>query len=511
MDHDEELRRRLVLLAKANTDPKLRLFLRALWAADPVQWVNDLGWTVDPRKQPSLMPFTLFPRQAEFLLWLHERFTGRQSGLVEKSRDMGVTWLCAAFAVWLWLFHGAKVTFGSRKEALVDKKGDPDSIFEKVRTLIYRLPHWLMPKGFKRSAHDNHLRIVNPESGAAITGEGGDNMGRGGRSTIYFKDEAAFIERPQLVEAAVSANTDCCIDVSTPNGVGGPFHTKRVSGSLPVFTFHWRDDPRKDDAWYERQLRELDPVIIAQELEIDYGASLEGILIPREWATAVWDRPLYENERGAITIGGDVAEAGRDKSAAVVREGRNILHAEQWHDPDATQSAAKFIALGLEYEKRLRDGHKLWLMLDTLGVGSGVGGELRRYIKDHNKPWVFIGVKASEASTEDKCHRLRDALWWKMRRWLRDAEPAGKIPTELIGQLTNELSGITYRLNSSGLVEVERKEDLKKRGIASPNLADALMHTFAIEAHKPKDLTEHQKAFPSRHDRKPKGKTWMSQ
>jgi hypothetical protein len=76
-----------------------------------------------------------------------------------------------------------------------------------------------------------------------------------------------------------------------------------------------------------------------------------------------------------------------------------------------------------------------------------------------------------------------------MRRWLRDMAPAGKMPKDLVGQLTNELSGITYKLDSSGLVRIERKEDMKKRGIASPNLADALMHTFYIEAKKPKEET----------------------
>jgi phage terminase large subunit len=486
----------------------LQALILADCADDPVGWINDWCWTYDPRRSPSDLPFNLFPRQAEFIRWLQERVRDKEGGLAEKSRDVGFTWLCAAFAVHLWLFTpGAKTTFGSRKQDLVDRSGDPDSIFAKIRFIIDHLPSWMLPAGYVRKTHDNFMRITNPANGSSITGEGGDNMGRGGRSTLYIKDEAAFIERPQLVEAAVSANSDVVIDVSTPNGIGNPFHTKRFSGRVPVFTFHWKDDPRKDEAWYQRQLETLDPIIVAQEIDIDYAASLEGVLIPRGWVEPTWTRKHYDGERGAITIGADIAEGGKDKCAAVVREGRNILHLSEWHDPEATESAGKLIALGKEFEKRLAGNHRLYLFIDTIGVGSGVAGELRNWINDHRRgKWFLVGVKVSEASPEDKCKLLRDALWWRMRDWFRSENPAGGgIDRGLAGKLTNEISSITYRV-PNGLVKVESKEDLKKRGLMSPNLGDALMHTFYAEAMKPK-LTEIEEAFAKR--RKERG-TWMS-
>jgi phage terminase large subunit len=457
-----------------------------------VYWVNHWAWTYDPRRSPAAMPFDLWPRQAEFIRWLEERERARESGLAEKSRDVGFTWLCAAYALHRWLFvPGSKITFGSRKEALVDQKGNPDCIFEKIRMIQQRLPAWMMPVGFGK-LHDNHLRITNPVNGNSITGEAGDNMGRGGRSSLYFKDEAAFIERPQLVEAAVSQNTDVCIDVSTPNGVGNPFHTKRMSGAVPVFTFHWRDDPRKDDAWYEKQRRTLDPIVVAQEIDIDYSASLEGIIIPRGWIEPALHQALYDNERGAIVIGGDVAEAGRDKSSAVVREGRNVLHLAEWHDPDGSLSAGRFIEIALQQEKRLEAWHKLYLMIDAIGVGAGTVGALRNYVKDNGKSqWVVVGVKVSSESPDAKCSKLKDALWWRMRDWFDAEEPAitAEAPDALRNKLVNELSTPTYTVNSRGLIQVESKDDMKRRGVPSPNLADALMHTFwseQIKAAKPK-------------------------
>jgi len=63
-------------------------------------------------------------------------------------------------------------------------------------------------------------------------------------------DEAAFLPRPQIVEPAISNSTNCRVDISTPHGRNNPFAEKRFNGSVSVFTFHWRDDPRRSEAWY---------------------------------------------------------------------------------------------------------------------------------------------------------------------------------------------------------------------------------------------------------------------
>jgi hypothetical protein len=76
-------------------------------------------------------------RQREFIEFLYACLQAPAHGLVEKSRDMGATWLACAFSIWLWLFwKGAAIGWGSRKQPLVDQLGDPDSIFEKMQMLI---------------------------------------------------------------------------------------------------------------------------------------------------------------------------------------------------------------------------------------------------------------------------------------------------------------------------------------------------------------------------------------
>lgn len=460
---------------------------REIARRDPLEFINEFCVTYDPRRTPSIVPFKLFPKQAEYILWLHARYTKREDGLVEKSRDMGVTWLCIAYSVWLWLYTpGVKIAFGSRKEDLVDKLGDPDSIFEKIRLLLRNLPAHLLPFGFSIDKHAGFMKIINPANGATITGEAGDNIGRGGRNSIYFKDESAFYERPERIEAALSQNSDCKIDVSTPNGTGNPFYRKRHGGAFKVFTFHWRDDPRKGEDWYERQKRLLDPVIVAQEIDIDYTASVEDILIPGAWVQAAIDfRGARRSGRGVagLDIGG-----GRDRSVFMARFGDVVECIESWSEGDTTNTAYR----ARELQKRC--GAAV-LNFDAIGVGAGVASTLGH--ANAEAVGINVGLPPTDAMWDDgltsreKFTNLKAEAWWKMRERFRvtyevvnglyqdDAEGEAEvisIPNH--SELVRQLSQPKWLRVASGKIAVESKEQLRRRGVKSPDFADALALTF---------------------------------
>lgn len=270
-------RRRAIENAAASR-PDLHDALRGAAAADVIAFINDWCWTFNPKNAsrglPTDVPFDLFQRQEEFLGWLIERERSGGTGLVKKSREMGLTWLACAFYVHRWLFRpGWSGKFGSRKRDLVDRLGDMDSIMEKVRFILRRLPQWMQPSRYE----DSLCRIVNPAIGTSITGEGGDSMGRGGRGTMYFVDEFAFVERPHRVNAAISQNADAIIKASTPNGEDNIFAEECEGGRYPVFTLHWRSHPEKDDAWYARQCANMSAIDVAREIDIDFSASVKAI------------------------------------------------------------------------------------------------------------------------------------------------------------------------------------------------------------------------------------------
>ena len=105
---------------------------------DKVYFINTWCWTYNPKlvgavdvetgaKLDPWLPFDLFPKQEEFILWLEQRTKFKQDGHCAKSRDVGFTWMCGAFALNRWLFEdGYKANFGSRKAEYVDRIGDPD-------------------------------------------------------------------------------------------------------------------------------------------------------------------------------------------------------------------------------------------------------------------------------------------------------------------------------------------------------------------------------------------------
>ncbi len=252
-------------LAKFELNPKLAASALAYYRTRPKEFILHWCDTFDPRNagtdRPARMPLILFPRQADFVDFIFDCLRRDGPGLVEKSRDMGATWVAVAISVWLWLFWtGAAIGWGSRKEEYVDKLGDPKSIFEKIRMLIRGLPEMFLPRGFDAARHMTYMRVVNPANNATITGEAGDNIGRGGRSLIYFKDESAHYERPEKIEAALSDNTNVQIDISSVNGTGNVFHRRREAGidwtpdtvvpsnKTAVLVLDWRDHPAKTNA-----------------------------------------------------------------------------------------------------------------------------------------------------------------------------------------------------------------------------------------------------------------------
>lgn len=475
-DYERIYTERTGRLARLRAQPEIVPGLKEHYKANPVDFINDWGMTFDPRNAeiglPTVIPFLLFPKQEEFVTWVRERWLGREDGLAEKSRDMGISWLCVGIAVWMWTFYpGVVIGFGSRKEEYVDKLGDPKSLFWKVRQFIALLPVEFRPAGYVEAKHAPHMRILNPETGAAIVGEAGDNIGRGNRTSIYFKDESAFYERPDAIDAALSQTSNCKIDLSTVNGNGNPFYRKRHSGKVKVFTFHWRQDPRKDDAWYQKQRESLDPVIVAQEIDIDYNASTSDSWISGESIQAAQGNgPADVETMGGWRIGVDAAHFGNDESVIHKRRGRlNLLQVTR-RSLDGPGLAAVVTS---ECDDLVSAGGVIDVIIIEL---DGPGVSCFDQLKAGKYAAKVVGVHTGARQQDGKNFNLRARMWRDARDYL--GAPPVSMPN--CGELRSQLASVKYKYKD-GLLLMQSKQEYKAVYGKSPDRADAFVLTFAAE------------------------------
>lgn len=521
VDFLTEYNRRITLFDKLRHDRALWRNVREYYRNNPIDWINDCCITFDPRAvdpQPRLMPFVLFKRQREFVMFLQECFDKKEPGLIEKCRDVGASYISIAYTLWLWLFHSnMSIGWGSRKEEYVDKIGDPKSIFEKMRQIIRYLPDYMLPIGFAMDKHATYMKLINPENGSVITGEAGTNQGRGNRTSLYFCDEAAHYEQAELIEAALGDSTNVQISISSVNGSANLFYRRRMAGEVwepgkeiekgrtRVFVFDWRDHPGKTQDWYNlRRKRAEDEGLLhmfAQEVDRDYSGSQDKIIIPAEWVRAAIDAHVKLGfiAKGKVIAGQDIADGGGDKNALTIIHGVVAKLVTAWGG-EAGDAAG--VAIPLCLANQVDE-----LFYDQIGVGAGfkvatnhmiaagqVGGRLKIL------PWNAaqsplepekntIPNDKQSPKNEDMYANLKAQAWFRVRaRFLKtyNAVVHGQIenPDELVSlpsdlenlhQLQMELSQAVYKNSTSnGKTIVDKQPE----GARSPNLADSFVMAF---------------------------------
>jgi len=340
-------------------------------------------------------------------------------------------------------------------------------------------------------------------------------------NTIYFFDEEAHHPRQDLVAASLSQTTNCLISMSSVRGMNNLFAQKRWGGKIDVFIFDWHDDPRKDDAWYAQQCEDLDPVVVAQEIDRDYSASVSGIVIPGAWVRSCIDakQVLGIAPSGRKGIAFDVADEGEDKNAVVHAEGTEILMSEEWSGKGSDIFAEVEYVFDLCDDLGLRE-----FRYDSDGIGAGVRGDARvineRRTANRQGQVRAVAYRGSGAviepegivegtmgrnedgeqgrTNQDYFGNHKAQAWWSLRnrvkkthRWVQFVKSGGKegaicAADDIVSissacknhmKLVAELSQATFKTNEVGKIIIQKKPAKSK--MKSPNLADAAVIHFA--------------------------------
>jgi hypothetical protein len=203
----------------------------------------------------------------------------------------------------------------------------------------------------------------------------------------------------------------------------------------------------------------------------EFPVADDDTLIGLELAQSAIDRDVVQNPNAPILWGLDVARFGTDSSALCKRQSNVVLEpVKTWKNLDLMALTGAVLH---EYESTDHKDRPAEILIDSIGLGAGVVDRLREL----KLPARGINVGESPAF-KGQYMNLRAELWSKAKAWLEARDC--KLPRD--ERLVNELSSPRYSFMSNGKLKLESKDDMKRRGLRSPDVADAFVLTFASEA-----------------------------
>ncbi len=233
-------------------EPEFAGAMRRICAEDPFFYINAMVWTIDPKRpfKRKKVPFVTYDYQDRALDILLDSLDGPFDVQIEKSRQMGASWLLIALIQWCWRFRqGQNFLLGSRSDEYVDKSDEKKSLFWKVDFIHRNLPAWLMPVGWDDRKHRKVKRIINPESHNTIVGEATTkDFGRGGTFTAIMLDEFGSCEvGTEILKATRDATGTRWVN-STPKGTGNAHYrivqlSRQNPAQVRPLRFHWTEHP----------------------------------------------------------------------------------------------------------------------------------------------------------------------------------------------------------------------------------------------------------------------------
>ena len=322
---------------------------------------------------------------------------------------------------------------------------------------------------------------------------------------LFVIDEASSVPEGvfEVARGAMGDPQNYGLMLGNPTKTSGYFYNtfKNRSGVWHCMTFSSEDSLYEEEYSYDyvNPLGQIETIKVhgrqtkawIQSMKDDFGENSNAYkyrvlgefasdksdnVIEKSWLDNVFQgtKVIRDKTRPRI-MGVDVARFGNDDSALCIRQGDDIIHVETWHGKDTVITTQK-----------VKEAAETWqvdyVYVDVIGVGAGVYDNLK-YVPGFPVYPCNVSQKAPEHEKLDakktSCKALRDWLWWQGRLFFRQRQVRfhGSHDNKDWGTLFDELHTPTYS-SPNGVVVVESKEDMKKRGAHSPNIADALLMTL---------------------------------
>jgi len=217
----------------------------------------------------GLIPFDTYPFQDDCV----QKFIDNRFSIVVKSRQLGLSTLVAAYAVWLAIFQKDKNIL-----IIATKLSVAQNFMKKVKTMVRALPPWLL---LPRITTDNKQLLEFSHGSSIKAVPTSDDAGRSEALSLLIIDEAAFVRNFDDLWTGLYPTISTggrAILLSTPNGVGGQYYRLYTDAEAGLNEFcamklPWTVHPERDQDWFERESRPFSPKQIAQEFLCDFASS----------------------------------------------------------------------------------------------------------------------------------------------------------------------------------------------------------------------------------------------
>lgn len=313
-------------------------------------------------------------------------------------------------------------------------------------------------------------RTSRPERPEALQGFHSEHI-------LFLIDEASGVPDNvfEVAEGALSTDGAFVVMAANPTRQSGYFFDSHHKMRGAWAALHWDGEksPMVSRTYIENMEKKYgrQSPVFKVRVKGDFVGAPDGV-ISLELCELAKIREVAVIPSARVVWGVDVARFGDDSSALAKRKGNHQLApVVEWWGKDTMQTAGLIKA---EWDQTAAADRPAAINVDVIGIGAGVVDRL----KELSLPVMGVNVAEAEAVNEFKerqFNRLRDELWWKGREWLEAKDCRMCDDDETIAELTTP----TYSILSNGLIKIEGKPELKKRGVKSPNRADAWLLTFA--------------------------------
>ncbi len=392
---------------------------------------------------------------------------------VRSGHGVGKTRLAASVIHWFMATRGyprIRCTANTEKQimsvlwselATINRDAKNKELFEASRT-SFRL----------KAAPDTHFAEAiawSAEKSEAFAGIHSENV-------LYIFDEASAIDDIiwEVSQGAMTSNGARWLVLGNPTRNTGKFNECFGKNK-------WTDGDPDTSKWHSFTVSCFDSPRVTpeyiNEIEREYGRDSDPYRVrvlglpPLQETQQFISIELFESalHRNVIPLahepkilGIDPARFGDDSTPFVERQGRKATLKKVLNGQDTMAIVGQAIVF-INEAIAAKDPYD-FICVDEIGIGAGVVDRLREQKYD------VVAVNVSESPRRDDCKNLTSELWLNMKEWLKEGGVSEHFRDDLIGR--------QYAFDSNGRLTMERKEDMKKRGLKSPDIADALAITF---------------------------------